>query len=377
MHNIFIIANYAPKFGGNFAESLVALQDEISRRGGEAYFAFPKAASGQWWTCRFKHVDYFEMTKKAMYSLFERVINDYRCDIVHAHFFGRRGGVYIVKGIQRRIPIIWHFHNHVSSRKGFGRMLDKAIYRYIYGSGSAIGVSKSVSNSVKSATSLNCITIYNGLQTDRLDQHGEQTAIPVESNCISCLIMANHYQRKGVDLAAEAIQELNDRGLSSVLYACCDNGNEVIEWVKRVLNARDCDFNKDNLIPVPTTDDIAAYYSVIDVFLFPSREEGFTWAVDEAAYCGAPVVLTRCPGQDENRVPGFQWIDNPSSVSNKETVSQLVNAIIAATTACPSEIEERRSEAKRYVREHFSISSWAQKICDAYEVTLRKYTQFQ
>ena len=367
MDNVLIVADCAPRFGGNFVESLVSLQDEVIRRGGCAFFAFPEAASAQRWVKNFINVGFFAMNSGSMLSLLNKAIYECQCGIVHAHFFGRQGAWYLTRGIGKSVKVVWHFHNHVNQRRGLGRIPDQIITQLAYGTGSAIGVSEAVSDSVRSIIKMRCTTIYNGLQTDRLDDFGEQNAIPRSSDKIRCLIMANHYERKGVDLAVQAVQKLNDEGHPAVLYACCDNGNEMTEWVQQTLCKRGCHFNIGNVIPVPTRNDIAAYYAATDVFLSPSREEGFTWAVDEAAYCGVPVVLTRCSGQGENTVPGFLWVSDPNVVSDSKVVSELAASITVAASISQSKRREFQNVAREYIRTHFSLSNWSQNVCDYFE----------
>ena len=54
--------------------------------------------------------------------------------------------------------------------------------------------------------------IYNALDFNRLAEVGEDRYIDDAPGTIRCMIMGNHYERKGVDLAAKAIQMLNRGG---------------------------------------------------------------------------------------------------------------------------------------------------------------------
>ncbi len=54
----------------------------------------------------------------------------------------------------------------------------------------------------------------------------------------------------------------------------------------------------DMVVGIPT-DAMARMYNVLDVFLLPSKGEGFGIPIVEAEACGVPVITTKCTGQEE------------------------------------------------------------------------------
>lgn len=112
--------------------------------------------------------------------------------------------------------------------------------------------------------------------------------------------------------------------------------------------------------------DIATYYSRVHVFLSPSREEGFTYSVVEAAYCGNRVILSKCPGQDDYQnfnIPVFSWVDDP----NQADITKQVADQILYLSQMPEEEKKRTTAAARdYMIKEFSMDKWVENILAVY-----------
>ena len=101
----------------------------------------------------------------------------------------------------------------------------------------------------------------------------------------------------------------------------------------------------------------------MDIFLSPSREEGWTWAIDEAAYCGCQVIASKIPGQDENDVPGFCWVGNPNTQDISEEISQKILSLYQLSE---EQKKANLDKARAYMTKEFSREKWREKILDAY-----------
>ena len=101
----------------------------------------------------------------------------------------------------------------------------------------------------------------------------------------------------------------------------------------------------------------------IDIFLSPSREEGWTGAIDEAAYCGCQVIASKIPGQDENQVPGFYWVGNP----NESDISNEMAKKIMDIYRLPESVKrDNIARAKEYMVKNFSMDQWVENILKVY-----------
>ena len=106
----------------------------------------------------------------------------------------------------------------------------------------------------------------------------------------------------------------------------------------------------DHIVCVGRQDAVERYLKAADIFVFPSRREGFPTAVIEAMSCGLPVVIWHMNGVAQDIVTpgmdGFIVNDlNPSAFA--EVISLLLDD--------PSMQAEVGQNARRTVCQRFSI----------------------
>jgi len=84
----------------------------------------------------------------------------------------------------------------------------------------------------------------------------------------------------------------------------------------------------DSLIELPgvSNEQLNALYSMAQLFLFPSLEEGFGWPIIEAQLCGCPVVTSSRAPMDEVAGNGAVYID-PADV--EDAASRVMDALPA------------------------------------------------
>ena len=73
-------------------------------------------------------------------------------------------------------------------------------------------------------------------------------------------------------------------------------------------------------------DNIFEYYKAMDIFLLPSRSEGFSLALLEAAASGIPIIVSEIPGNDE-----FIEQEKNGLLFNINKPAELTNAILRLT----------------------------------------------
>lgn len=108
------------------------------------------------------------------------------------------------------------------------------------------------------------------------------------------LCVANITYEKGIDILLEAAEKLRNENL--LLHIL---GNVPISPYSREIVSRIS--REDNIVlhePV-THDAITDYYKACDLFVLPSRREGFGISVAEAIACGKPVIATKCGGPED------------------------------------------------------------------------------
>lgn len=217
MKQVVIVANFAPAFGGNFIQSLKALQ---SAKGISIRYVLPQAARSCEWISELTKVYYTDWSIHSLSSVWKDLNQEAMVDIVHFHFIGGMSAVRCKLAFRHAKRRIWHLHNHVGVSQGKFSTIKNIIKKWIYCGSYKIGVSYSVSNSMKAYSPTHIFTVYNAMDFERLSWIGEDTYIDAASGILRCMIMGNHYERKGVDMAAKAVQMLNRGGASYGTLYC-------------------------------------------------------------------------------------------------------------------------------------------------------------
>jgi glycosyltransferase involved in cell wall biosynthesis len=218
MKNVVLVLDLAATFGGNLIQSMKALQasNDISFR-----YVLPEEARGRDWIPALTEVHYTDWSLSSLRKVWKELNQAQPVDIVHFHFVVGKTALRCKAVFSPREKIIWHLHNHVGHSSGKMPWLKNMAKRYLYHDAYEIGVSKSVSDSVRAYSSdRNITTVYNAMDFSRLEEIGEDHVIDTDSKAIRCMIMGNHYERKGVDIAAKAIQMLNKGGTSGSFVRC-------------------------------------------------------------------------------------------------------------------------------------------------------------
>jgi glycosyltransferase involved in cell wall biosynthesis len=102
-----------------------------------------------------------------------------------------------------------------------------------------------------------------------------------------------HKERKGFDILFDAFSKLDARFVLLIIGIPKENQQEVFEYASTFGIA------EDKILMPGFIDNIYEYYKAMDIFLLPSRSEGFSLALLEAAASGLPLIASKIPGNDE------------------------------------------------------------------------------
>ena len=105
---------------------------------------------------------------------------------------------------------------------------------------------------------------------------------------------------------------------------------------------------------------LPAYYSDADVFLFPSRKEGMPNAVLEAMSYGLPIIMTPCQGSDE-------LIDGNGFVTKAQGFGEKIEQLALD----PETREKMGSRSMQLIEEVFSWHSTADKYLKLFSEIVR------
>ena len=161
---------------------------------------------------------------------------------------------------------------------------------------------------VKEHFKLDSTRIYNGIDTTVFcNLENDEILDPANHNKVKLFFVGNLSKRKGADLLPKIMNKLGD---NFVLYTTVGLQSHMPVQDDRIVS-----------IGKVSLDELVKWYNYCDIFLFPSRMEGFGLTVCEAMACGMPVVTTRStalPEVLEDKKGGYLCeIDDADDFANK------------------------------------------------------------
>lgn len=167
-----------------------------------------------------------------------------------------------------------------------------------------------------------------------------------DSDKTSILMFGYDLFRKGVDLAVEALAPIAENEKNSLIISLSKNCEKIRSYIQQRYNG----------IPewiklVDALDDVATFYHAADIFLSAAREEGFCYALVEAAYCGCNVISSEIDGVPYQKIPYCR-------TSPSENVDALRKTILDSIK--PNTLQQTE-EVIQAVEKQFDLETWADR----------------
>jgi len=124
----------------------------------------------------------------------------------------------------------------------------------------------------------------------------------------------NHEHRKNWEVGMQAVAKFSKYHPGEVMYYCHTNAFDErginLQKLRERLGIVDITRFPDmsNMITGISMEIMAATYNSMDVFLLPTKGEGFGIPIVEAMACGIPVITTACTAQTEICENGGGWM---------------------------------------------------------------------
>jgi glycosyltransferase involved in cell wall biosynthesis len=220
--------------------------------------------------------------------------------------------------IGMKIKLVYTEHNSYNKRKNYKLFsyIDKLIYRrYDIIICISNGVRKSLLQWVGLSFDDKVRVIYNG---SRLFKINEDRRKVIDSTKLKIVSIGTLTYKKGFDISIRALQPLLNNEVEQ--YVIIGEGEErkKIECLIDSLNIR------DYVTLAGWSDNIEQYLNEADLFLIPSRWEGFGLVVVEALSTGLPVLASNVDGLNEL----FLSNDCPIFYFECENLTSLYNGVI-------------------------------------------------
>lgn len=354
-NKVVFVCDYAANYGGNFLASLYALANKLKSEQKQVLFVFPSAAETKHWEIdlsRFK-VTFCDIYSEALSRTIRSFVSPSDQAIIHLHFVRIRALPADLKHYMRNRGL-FVIHQHMIMGAGFKEVIKRIIDGILLrttGPKNAIyiGVSPAVYRQLRREVGKKkSRLVINAIDLKRLNPEARHS-----NNNI--LIYGTHFERKGVDLAIDAL--LHSHLASTVRLQIVTHN---IKDAKERIIAR---FGTipSSVTLIPPSVDAGSLYSNCFLFLSPSRLEAFGYAVVEAAYSGDQVIASEVPGQDTLKdIPQITWI-------RSEDTHQLRAAIEQAYDLHKSGRQLFDPEIQKYIQQHYSLENWVKNILTIYD----------
>ena len=365
---ILHLTDYGAPYAGNFIASLSALEHLLAESSDRTVYVLPPRANERGWTHEMAKTHDVRFLQKGGFLSYLRqvrqLLKETRADILHEHFihFSEKIAAWLaVKTCGHRVKTVLHLHNHIELPKNPLLRLPHMLYF------------RSVSRFVCCSASVAAHLIADGVPQERvrvaenaiaferLDvfDPAARASLPLPERAKLALMFGYNYMVKGVDLAVAAVSQLREReGLPVLLAIVLSSSMEEVH--ARICAQLGLNDVPDWILLLPPREDVASYYHMADVFLSPSRQEGFCYALVEAAYCRTPVLASAIDAQKDLALP-------KSSFFPPENAAALSSAIHRVLSEEPSSSRALSLEqAGARVKQIYALSSWAARVCAAY-----------
>ncbi|MGC9195163.1 MAG: glycosyltransferase family 4 protein [Syntrophobacteraceae bacterium] len=361
--NVLHYASYDAPYMGNFMSSLLYLDAKLQENGHKMAFLFSQIAKSRPWVAILQSKDndlsFMHGDIRQDISTLKNMIADKAIDILHLHFCSAQMIVMANLALlfSKRTKCVIHLHNHYPDHTN----IIKDIMRKVLYSGKYYACcSRSVAMDLESKgfERERIFVAENAIDFSRLDHCETNKSIEVAFNrqSFKILVFGFDFERKGLDIAAKAVGRAREStGLDIELFVCVainlgDVTRKLIDCLGRLPNW---------IKMLPPRNDIATYYKFVDLFISPSREEGFCYALVEAAYCKTPTAASMIPAQKELELPYCKWFQSGNA---NELASIIAN--LATKGGIPDQLLEKQ---KISVTQRYDLAVWANSLLEMYD----------
>lgn len=353
---ILHFADFKSPNSGNFISSLEFLRSRSETQGQRVVYLFPAATAKREWAQQLKkEADVYFLGDSLLQNVktVRAIIKRHNIAVIHSHFYKLPYiFAFSLASFGLGVKQVVHLHCALTIHSGIRRLIEKAVL-----SGKTfIGCSEKLTADAKKYYPKNpAYTAKNAIWFPRLDKYEvlDKASLGLSTTAKTLMMFGFLYEVKGVDLALEAVSELNSGGEDlQLILILTSNIDEIREKITKRFGA----------IPpwlhlLPPRNDIASYYRLCDAFLAPSRSEGLPYSVVEASYLRLPVVLSDIPAHSSLDLPCGYYFQS-------ENVGQLKAQLICALSgAADAAAFEAQSEQ---IKKDYQLSVWADRIMNIY-----------
>lgn len=215
-------------------------------------------------------------------------------------------------------------------------------------------ISNSVAEALKKDFQVDSTVVCNGIHTERFAQR--PSILPGGVFQIVQVSRLDHI-KKGQDLLIEAIKKLSDKGVNVHATFIGEGGSRAI-LEEMVVNLRL--HNKISFLGTKSQEYLTQHLRDYDLFVQPSRFEGFGLTVAEAMAANVPVLVSEGQGPAEVTVnETYGWVFESG---NSDKLADKIDYLINDYDRCLQKVDK----ARKHVVEKYDVSVTASNYLKAY-----------
>lgn len=247
---------------------------------------------------RQRKIPVFEFDSKQKFKKLITLVNEiFEKDkpqiVISYHSLDRKVGIALKRKYGKEIINISYRQNMSESAPIVGAIIYNLFNDYVLAcsNGVARSLIKSGFRRKKVKVIHNCIEVPENINS--INGETIRTKYHFDGKIVLGLSTWFHKERKGFDILFKAFSQLDDKFILLIVGIPEAMQEDVVKF------GESFGINRNRIFMPGYVDNIWQYYKAMDIFLLPSRSEGFSLALLEAAASKLPIVASNIPGNDE------------------------------------------------------------------------------
>lgn len=287
-----------------------------------------------------------------------KYIRKWKIEVIHCNALNTPELLLFVKLINPNVKIVYTIHG-INQYVQLGKM--RILYRNLI-CNQFIAISESVKADIirAGANEAKTVVVYNAIDFSRIGNMDSEKRVFDEKNVVIGNIARYQPEIKGQDVLWNAIIYLKKKYSKIRCYfAGAPDQNHLQGY---------CDIKKkmeqeypNNIFFMGSINDVSSFLKKIDLFVLPSRFEGFGISLVEAMSMGVPCIASRLAGPEE--VLEYGKRGHLFEVENSEELANVIDFVIQNY----SQEKKRAEENSCYVRNKYNIDRMTQQLLEIYK----------
>ena len=287
-----------------------------------------------------------------------RYVNKWKIDVIHCNALNTPELLLAVKIVNPTVKIIYTIHG-MNQYRQLGKI--KIIYRNLM-CDRLIAISESVKADIikAGANEDKTIVVYNAIDFDRIETKNVVRRMFDKKNIVIGNIARFQPEVKGQDILYEAMEILIKKYPTIKCYFAGASDQEHMQEYVNIQKKEKKEY-PNSIFFVGNINDVALFLSKVDLFVLPSRFEGFGLSLVEAMSMGVPCVASKLAGPEEVLEYGKR-----GCLFESENAKELADVVDFVIQNYEQE-KKNAEENSQYVKSKYNIERMTQQLLEIYQ----------